>query len=96
MPGLAAERLAVAVLVGVPAQGVEVAETEVAAMLRNDLVVNNLVGWALTTGRVFLKSDGSPSGALLKFMMLRTSGRVSGPESFSCSRSVVISRAPLA
>ncbi len=28
--------------------------------LRGDLVVNNLVGWALSTGRVFLKSDGTP------------------------------------
>ncbi|TFG98672.1 MAG: SDR family oxidoreductase [Myxococcales bacterium] len=28
--------------------------------LRGDLVVNNLVGWALTVGRVELKSDGTP------------------------------------
>ena len=28
--------------------------------LRGDLVVNNLVGYALTTGRVLLKSDGAP------------------------------------
>ncbi len=28
--------------------------------LRGDLVVNNLVGWALTMGRVELKSDGTP------------------------------------
>jgi nucleoside-diphosphate-sugar epimerase len=28
--------------------------------LRFDLVVNNLVAWAFTTGLVFLKSDGSP------------------------------------
>jgi nucleoside-diphosphate-sugar epimerase len=28
--------------------------------LRGDLVVNNLVGWALTLGRVELKSDGTP------------------------------------
>lgn len=28
--------------------------------LRFDLVLNNLTAWALTTGRVFLKSDGSP------------------------------------
>lgn len=28
--------------------------------LRFDLVVNNLVAWAFTTGKVFLKSDGSP------------------------------------
>jgi nucleoside-diphosphate-sugar epimerase len=32
----------------------------VSRRLRGDLVVNNLVGWALTTGRVFLKSDGTP------------------------------------
>lgn len=32
----------------------------VSPRLRGDLVVNNLVGWALTTGLVFLKSDGSP------------------------------------
>jgi nucleoside-diphosphate-sugar epimerase len=28
--------------------------------LRGDLVVNNLVGWAFATGRVYLKSDGTP------------------------------------
>lgn len=28
--------------------------------LRFDLVLNNLTAWALTTGKVFLKSDGSP------------------------------------
>jgi len=28
--------------------------------LRGDLVVNNLVGYAFTTGRVFIKSDGTP------------------------------------
>lgn len=28
--------------------------------LRGDLVVNNLVGWAFTSGRVLLKSDGTP------------------------------------
>jgi nucleoside-diphosphate-sugar epimerase len=28
--------------------------------IRFDLVVNNLVAWAFTTGEVFLKSDGSP------------------------------------
>jgi nucleoside-diphosphate-sugar epimerase len=28
--------------------------------LRGDLVVNNLVGWAVTTGSVLLKSDGTP------------------------------------
>lgn len=28
--------------------------------LRGDLVLNNLMGWALTTGRVFIKSDGTP------------------------------------
>ncbi len=27
--------------------------------LRGDLVVNNLTGWAVTTGKVFLKSDGT-------------------------------------
>lgn len=32
----------------------------VSPRLRGDLVVNNLVGWAFTTGRVLLKSDGSP------------------------------------
>ena len=32
----------------------------VSARLRGDLVVNNLVGYAYTTGRVFLKSDGTP------------------------------------
>ena len=32
----------------------------VSPRLRGDLVVNNLVGWAFTTGRVHLKSDGSP------------------------------------
>jgi nucleoside-diphosphate-sugar epimerase len=29
-------------------------------MLRFDLVVNNLVAWALSTGRIYLKSDGTP------------------------------------
>jgi nucleoside-diphosphate-sugar epimerase len=29
-------------------------------LLRGDLVVNNLVGYAYTTGEVFLKSDGTP------------------------------------
>jgi nucleoside-diphosphate-sugar epimerase len=28
--------------------------------LRTDLVVNNLVGWAVTTGEVVIQSDGSP------------------------------------
>ncbi len=28
--------------------------------LRGDLVVNNLVGWALATGLVYMKSDGTP------------------------------------
>ena len=28
--------------------------------LRADLVVNNLVGWAYTTGKVMIKSDGTP------------------------------------
>ncbi len=32
----------------------------VSPRLRADLVLNNLVGWAFTTGRVYLKSDGSP------------------------------------
>lgn len=32
----------------------------VSPRLRGDLVVNNLVGWAFTTGSVLLKSDGSP------------------------------------
>jgi nucleoside-diphosphate-sugar epimerase len=32
----------------------------VSPRLRGDLVVNNLVGWAFATGRVHLKSDGSP------------------------------------
>jgi nucleoside-diphosphate-sugar epimerase len=32
----------------------------VSARLRGDLVVNNLVGYAVTTGEVLLKSDGSP------------------------------------
>lgn len=33
--------------------------------LRGDLVVNNLAGWAYTTGRVFMKSDGTPWRPLL-------------------------------
>ncbi len=32
----------------------------VSPRLRFDLVLNNLVAWAFTTGKVFLKSDGSP------------------------------------
>jgi nucleoside-diphosphate-sugar epimerase len=32
----------------------------VSSRLRGDLVLNNLVGWAYTTGRVFIKSDGTP------------------------------------
>ncbi len=32
----------------------------VSARLRGDLVLNNLAGWAVTTGRVFIKSDGTP------------------------------------
>jgi nucleoside-diphosphate-sugar epimerase len=32
----------------------------VSARLRGDLVVNNLVGYAYTTGEVFMKSDGTP------------------------------------
>lgn len=32
----------------------------VSPRLRGDLVVNNLVGWALATGLVYMKSDGTP------------------------------------
>ena len=32
----------------------------VSPRLRFDLVLNNLVAWALTTGKVFIKSDGTP------------------------------------
>ena len=32
----------------------------VSPMIRSDLVVNNLVGWAIITGKVWLKSDGTP------------------------------------
>jgi len=32
----------------------------VSARIRFDLVVNNLTAWAFTTGRVYLKSDGTP------------------------------------
>lgn len=32
----------------------------VSPRLRGDVVVNNLVGWAVTTGKVVLKSDGTP------------------------------------
>lgn len=32
----------------------------VSSMIRSDLVLNNLVGWAHITGKVFLKSDGTP------------------------------------
>jgi nucleoside-diphosphate-sugar epimerase len=32
----------------------------VSARLRFDIVLNNLVAWAFTTGRVLIKSDGSP------------------------------------
>lgn len=32
----------------------------VSPRMRFDLVLNNLVAWAFTTGRVFIKSDGSP------------------------------------
>lgn len=32
----------------------------VSARLRFDLVLNNLVAWAYTTGRVYMKSDGTP------------------------------------
>ena len=37
----------------------------VSPRLRGDLVVNNLAGWALTTGKVFMKSDGTPWRPLL-------------------------------
>jgi nucleoside-diphosphate-sugar epimerase len=32
----------------------------VSPRLRGDLVVNNLVGWAVSTGSVYIKSDGTP------------------------------------
>jgi nucleoside-diphosphate-sugar epimerase len=32
----------------------------VSSRLRGDLVLNNLVGWAITTGRILIKSDGTP------------------------------------
>src|SRR5262249_20200018 len=32
----------------------------VSPRLRFDLVLNNLVAWAMTTGRVYIKSDGTP------------------------------------
>jgi nucleoside-diphosphate-sugar epimerase len=32
----------------------------VSPRLRSDIVLNNLVAWAFSTGRVFIKSDGSP------------------------------------
>jgi nucleoside-diphosphate-sugar epimerase len=32
----------------------------VSPRLRFDLVLNNLVAWALTTGRIYIKSDGTP------------------------------------
>jgi nucleoside-diphosphate-sugar epimerase len=32
----------------------------VSPRLRFDIVLNNLVAWALTTGKIYLKSDGSP------------------------------------
>src|SRR4051812_5551465 len=37
----------------------------VSPRLRVDLVVNNLAGWALSTGRVLMKSDGTPWRPLL-------------------------------
>lgn len=37
----------------------------VSPKLRGDLVVNNLVGWAYTTGKVLMKSDGTPWRPLL-------------------------------
>lgn len=32
----------------------------VSPLLRFDLVINNLTAWAITTGRVYIKSDGTP------------------------------------
>ena len=32
----------------------------VSPRLRFDLVLNNLVAWACTTGRIYIKSDGTP------------------------------------
>ena len=32
----------------------------VSPRMRGDLIVNNLVGWAVTTGSVYIKSDGTP------------------------------------
>jgi nucleoside-diphosphate-sugar epimerase len=32
----------------------------VSSRMRFDIVLNNLVAWALTTGRIYLKSDGTP------------------------------------
>lgn len=32
----------------------------VSTMIRSDLVLNNLVGWAYITGKVWMKSDGTP------------------------------------
>ncbi|MEY4551542.1 MAG: hypothetical protein RL685_7737 [Pseudomonadota bacterium] len=40
----------------------------VSPRLRGDLVVNNLAGHALTTGKVFMKSDGTPWRPLLHVM----------------------------
>ena len=34
----------------------------VSPRLRLDIVLNNLVGWAVTTGAVRLQSDGAPGG----------------------------------
>ncbi|MCK9518171.1 MAG: SDR family oxidoreductase [Dehalococcoidia bacterium] len=51
--GLASERFSPTFLRNATAYGFS-------PRLRGDLVVNNLVGYALTTGEVFLKSDGTP------------------------------------
>jgi nucleoside-diphosphate-sugar epimerase len=42
----------------------------VSPRLRGDLVVNNLVGWAHTTGQVLMKSDGTPWRPLLHVLDL--------------------------
>jgi len=50
---LAADRFSPIMLRNATAYGVS-------PRMRFDLVLNNLVAWAYTTGKVFLKSDGSP------------------------------------